>query len=82
MSLTNGFALAQAITPSDTADLPYDALYVASIAGGAVAVLTPALPNGASDVTITGLTVGLVIPIKAKRVKTGTTATLLGLGRG
>lgn len=83
MSQANGFAYAATITPADGTDQPpFDTLQVASIAGGAVVVFTPAEPIGSPDITYTGVTVGMEIPAKVKRVKTGTTALLVGLMRG
>lgn len=68
---------ARALTPSDTANLdsPTRALYVGG-AGNASVVLQ----DGAT-VTLTGLLVGTIYPVRVKRVNlTGTTATnLVGL---
>lgn len=81
MSQANGFAYAAPVTPHDTnPQPPYDSLQVCSIAGGATAVITP---SQGADITYTGLTVGVVIPVKVKLVKsTGTLASFVGLMRG
>ncbi len=68
---------AAAITASDSTDLanPVRAIYV----GGAGSVVVTMVAG--NDVTFSGLPAGMILPIRAKRVKaTGTTATgLVGL---
>lgn len=60
------------ITPSDTADQSYRAIYVGG--AGNVSVVTA----GGNTVTFTAPPVGTIIPIDVTRVRsTGTTATLL-----
>lgn len=77
MALNNGFSFAAPVTPSDSAEQPpFDSLQVSSVAGGATAVIRPAL---GSDITYAGLTVGTIIPVKVKRVlSTGTLASFVG----
>ncbi len=68
---------AAAITASDSVDLanPVRAIY---IGGAGNVVITTVAGN---DVTFSGLPAGMILPVRAKRVKaTGTTATgLVGL---
>lgn len=62
-----------AITPSDGADLPVfaKAIYV----GGAGNIVLRAIDD-AGNTTLTGVTAGAIIPVRARRVlATGTTAT-------
>lgn len=62
-----------AITPSDGADLPVfaKAIYV----GGAGNIVLRAIDD-AGNTTLTGVTAGTIIPVRARRVlATGTTAT-------
>ena len=70
--LTSPGRNAEAVTPSDVADLPTTAraLYIGG--AGDVAMTTA----GGSTVTFIGLAVGQVLPVTAERVfATGTTAT-------
>ena len=63
---------AKAITPSDTADNTFSAIYV----GGAGSV-TVVMESG-DTVLFTAPPVGTILPIRVKKVNaTGTTATLL-----
>ncbi|MEM2960720.1 MAG: hypothetical protein QXQ02_03705 [Halobacteria archaeon] len=66
---------ASAITPSDTAENAFDAIYVG--AAGNLAVVT----EGNQSVTLTGVLAGHIYPIRTKKVMaTGTTAgSLVGL---
>ena len=68
---------AAAITASDSVDIvaPIRAIYVGS--AGSVVITTVA----GTDVTFAGLPAGMILPVRAQRVKaTGTTATgLVGL---
>ena len=68
---------AAGITASDSVDLanPVRAIYV----GGAGSVVITTVAG--TDVTFSGLPAGMILPVRAKRVKaTGTTATgLVGL---
>lgn len=65
---------AYAVTPNDTTDLSPvpKALY---IGGAGDLVITPV--DSSVDVTLKGVTAGSIIPIRAVRVKTSSTATFL-----
>lgn len=66
------YQTARAITPSDSQDQTYRAIYVGG--AGNVTVITA----GGETTTFTAPPVGSIIPIETKRVmSTGTTATLL-----
>lgn len=61
-----------AITPSDTVDQAYSAIYV----GGAGDVVVT-MEAGGTVVTFKAPPVGTILPIRVKRVMAATTATLL-----
>lgn len=66
------YASAKAITPSDTVQQTYRAIYVGG--AGNVTVVT----SGGDTATFTAPPVGTIIPVETSLVKaTGTTATLL-----
>lgn len=65
---------AQAVTPSDTQNLPQPSVIYTG-AGGAVRITTA---NG-DDVTFTGLNPGSVIPVQAIRVWATGTTTATGI---
>lgn len=66
------YQTAAAITPSDTADQSYRAIYVGG--AGNVSVITA----GGNTVTFTAPPVGTILPVEVTRVRsTNTTATLL-----
>lgn len=75
-SVTSPASYAAAITTSDTTDLtvPCRAVYV----GGAGNVVVDFV-NGGSSITLTGATVGSVLPIRVKRVRTSTATNMVCL---
>lgn len=67
---------ARAVTPSNSANLPYPSvIYVGSVSGGTAVKVTTAQGD---EVTFSGLVAGNVIPVQVIRVwSTGTTASSL-----
>lgn len=74
--LTTPATHAFAITPHDTTELAVipRALYVS--AGGDLVVV---LADDSAQVTLTGVVVGTILPIRPKLVKAATSATVVGL---
>ena len=68
-----------AITPDDNADLPYVTRAIYTGKGGTIVMVL--VDDGAAATTFTDLPAGLVLPVRARRVKaTGTTASMNMVG--
>lgn len=71
--MTDRYSSYEVVTPSDSTDVTFDALFV----GGAGNVtVNPETGGQGGNITITGVTAGSILPIAGYRVRsTGTTAT-------